>query len=51
MRATSDLAFGSDGHKSARGMEFEWDEDKRRQNVERYGFDFLDGVLVFADEY
>ena len=32
-------------------MEFEWDEDKRRQNVERHGFDFLDGVLVFADEY
>jgi uncharacterized DUF497 family protein len=32
-------------------MEFEWDEDKRRRNVEDHGFDFLDGVLVFAGEY
>jgi uncharacterized DUF497 family protein len=32
-------------------MEFEWDEDKRRRNVERHGYDFLDGVLVFAGEY
>jgi uncharacterized protein len=32
-------------------MEFEWDEDKRRRNVERHGFDFLDGLLVFAGEY
>ena len=32
-------------------MEFEWDEDKRRRNVENHGFDFLDGVLVFAGEY
>ena len=27
------------------------DEDKRRRNVENHGFDFLDGVLVFAGEY
>jgi uncharacterized DUF497 family protein len=32
-------------------MEFEWDEDKRRRNVERHGYDFLDGVLVFVGEY
>jgi hypothetical protein len=32
-------------------MEFEWDEDKRRRNIERHGYDFLDGVLVFAGEY
>ena len=32
-------------------MEFEWDEDKRRRNVENHGFDFLDDVLVFAGEY
>jgi hypothetical protein len=32
-------------------MEFEWDEDKRLRNVERHGYDFLDGVLVFTGEY
>lgn len=32
-------------------MEFEWDEDKRHRNIEHHGFDFLDGVLVFAGEY
>jgi uncharacterized DUF497 family protein len=32
-------------------MEFEWDEGKRRRNVERHRFDFLDGVLVFSGEY
>jgi uncharacterized DUF497 family protein len=32
-------------------MEFEWDEDKRRRNVEDHGFDFLDGVLVLAGGY
>jgi uncharacterized DUF497 family protein len=32
-------------------MEFEWDEDKPRRNVEDHGFDFLEEVLVFAGEY
>jgi hypothetical protein len=32
-------------------MEFEWDEDKRRRNLRRHGFDFLDGVLVLSGEY
>ena len=32
-------------------MEFEWDEDKRHRNIEQHGYDFLDGVLVFAGEY
>jgi uncharacterized DUF497 family protein len=32
-------------------MEFESDEDKRHRNVEDHGFDFLDGVLVFAGGY
>ena len=32
-------------------MEFEWDEDKRRRNALDHGFDFLDGVAVFAGEY
>jgi uncharacterized DUF497 family protein len=32
-------------------MEFEWDEDKRRRNLEDHGFDFLDGVLVLTGEY
>jgi uncharacterized protein len=32
-------------------MEFEWDDAKRRRNVEDHGFDFLDGVLVFAGEH
>ena len=32
-------------------MEFEWDEGKRRRNLERHGFDYLDGVLVLSGEY
>ena len=32
-------------------MEFEWDEDKRRRNLQRHGYDFLDGVLVLTGEY
>jgi len=31
-------------------MEFDWDEDKRRRNVERHGLDFLDGILVLSAE-
>jgi uncharacterized protein len=36
---------------SISGMEFEWDEDKRRRNVEQHHLDFLDGVLVLSGEY
>ena len=32
-------------------MRLEWDEGKRRRNIERHGFDFLDGVLVLSGEY
>jgi uncharacterized DUF497 family protein len=32
-------------------MEFEWDENKRRRNALDHGFDFLDGVALFAGEY
>lgn len=32
-------------------MEFEWDEEKRRRNVEQHGLDFLDGILVLSGEY
>lgn len=32
-------------------MEFEWDEEKRRRNIERHGYDFLDGVLVLTGEH
>jgi uncharacterized DUF497 family protein len=30
-------------------MEFEWDEAKRRSNLEKHGVDFVDAVLVLAD--
>ena len=29
-------------------MEFEWDETKRRKNIERHRIDFLDADKVFA---
>jgi hypothetical protein len=28
-------------------MEFEWNEEKRRENLQRHGFDFVDVVKVF----
>ncbi|WP_299855379.1 BrnT family toxin [uncultured Roseobacter sp.] len=28
-------------------MEFEWDEDKRKKNIEKHGVDFLDAALMF----
>ncbi|MEO7969967.1 MAG: BrnT family toxin [bacterium] len=31
-------------------MRFEWDEAKRRANLIRHGFDFLDGEDVFNGE-
>lgn len=31
-------------------MRFEWDEAKRRANLRRHGFDFLDAEKVFARE-
>ena len=31
-------------------MRFEWDEAKRRVNIDRHGFDFEDGEEVFAGE-
>ncbi len=30
-------------------MEFEWDEAKRRSNLEKHGIDFIDAVQVLAD--
>lgn len=30
-------------------MEFEWDEAKRRRNLEKHGVDFVDAALVLAD--
>ena len=30
-------------------MEFEWDEAKRRSNLEKHGVDFVDAALVLAD--
>ena len=29
-------------------MEFEWDERKRRENIRKHGFDFLDVPLMFS---
>lgn len=31
-------------------MRFEWDEAKRRSNLNRHGFDFIDAERVFAGE-
>jgi len=31
-------------------MRFEWDKTKRRLNIERHGFDFVDAPVVFAGE-
>ena len=31
-------------------MRFEWDEAKRRSNIQRHGFDFLDAEEVFEGE-
>jgi uncharacterized DUF497 family protein len=31
-------------------MRFEWDEAKRRSNLRRHGFDFLDAEKVFASK-
>ena len=31
-------------------MRFEWDEEKRRSNLKRHGFDFIDIGRVFAGE-
>ena len=31
-------------------MRFEWDEKKRRSNLKRHGFDFIDVGKVFAGE-
>ncbi len=30
-------------------MEFEWDEKKRRRNINRHGFDFQDVTDIFDD--
>lgn len=31
-------------------MEYEWDDQKRKSNLEKHGVDFIDAVLVFEDE-
>ena len=28
-------------------MEFEWDEKKRKSNIKKHGFDFIDTIKVF----
>ena len=30
-------------------MMFEWDEEKRRHNIEKHGVDFLDAILIFEN--
>lgn len=30
-------------------MDFEWDENKRRSNIEKHRVDLLDAVLIFED--
>jgi uncharacterized DUF497 family protein len=29
-------------------MKFEWDEDKRQENIRRHGFDFYDAPAMFS---
>lgn len=31
-------------------MEFEWDENKRRSNIEKHGIDFVAAAAVFKDK-
>lgn len=31
-------------------MQFEWDEEKRQQNLDKHGVDFLDAALIFEGE-
>ncbi|MCC6299372.1 MAG: BrnT family toxin [Anaerolineales bacterium] len=28
-------------------MQFEWDENKRRANIQKHGIDFIDAVVIF----
>jgi len=30
-------------------MRFEWDENKRKKNIDKHGLDFTDGLDVFSD--
>ena len=32
-------------------MKLEWDENKRRSNLEKHGFDFLDARIVLQDNH
>ncbi len=32
-------------------MEFEWDENKRRRNLEKHDIDFLDADLIFGSPH
>jgi uncharacterized DUF497 family protein len=29
-------------------MKFEWDETKRKSNIEKHGIDFVDALMIFA---
>ena len=31
-------------------MEFEWDEDKRRLNLEKHGIDFEDAIAIWEGD-
>ncbi len=32
-------------------MQFEWDENKNKSNIEKHGFDFHQAKSVFSDEF
>ncbi len=32
-------------------MEFEWDEEKNRENIQKHGFDFHDAEIVFQGPF
>lgn len=32
-------------------MDFDWDEDKRRTNIDKHGVDFLDAALIFEGPF
>lgn len=32
-------------------MHFDWDDDKRRSNIDKHGVDFLDAALIFEGAF
>ncbi len=42
----------SDRHENALdALGFEWDEPKRKSNIEKHGIDFVDAIAIFAEAH